>query len=480
MRAQPWAVRQLWYAIGPLGLPIKTRLSRLCNPQFRFYRSNAVTISTMVIQQARAFEDIFDSERKARLAAEGSNQELRALILEIAVRLDGQRLESMRRDDPTIPACWTLAEWRLFFASMQPAVRQAQTGWNGEPFNKKSSDDKAAEEMILLRGMLSAAQAKLAEADAELKKARAISRFERKEKHKAPPVGEPVETNNEIVIDEAVLEAQAAKEPLSFAGMVVELRGFSKNIPPLPAAYQDLGKNGRAWERYLLAIHLLGRWGIAAKIEISEILGRAVINHNTGQPGVKGGSGSLHGILENLDAYGYVHMEKLGMEKIGIGLVFYRLTPAGEALYQAIEQEKPVESEWARLNRLHEGERFEEHTAACLAFALHARRRGWRAKIMPEVTGKCAPDLAVMRNGEWINVEVELSDGREEKPSKWKNLAESNHGFVALCAATEERRSRLIAKCRTAQLPGMATDLKSLVTHYDKVRLEAELWAESW
>ena len=441
-----------------------------------------MTISTMAVQQTRAFEDIYDSERKARLAAEGSNQELRALILEIAVRLDGQRLESLRRDDPTIPARWTLAEWRLFFASMQPAVRQTQTGWDGAPLNKKASDDQAAEELILLRGMLSATQIKLAEAEVELKKVRGAPRFERKEKHKAPPVGEPVETNKEkeLVIDEAVLEAQAAKEPLSFAGMVVELRRFSKNVPPLPAAYEDLGKNGRAWERYLLAIHLLGRWGIAAKIEISEILGRAVINQNTGQLGVQGGSGSLRGILENLDAYGYVHMKKLGMEKIGIGLIFYRLTPAGEALYQAVEQEKPVESEWARLNRLHEGERFEEHTAACLAFALHARRRGWRAKIMPEVTGKCAPDLAVMRNGEWINVEVELSDGREENPSKWKNLAESNHGFVALCAATEERRSRMVAECRAAHLLGMATDLKTLVVQYEKVRLDAELWTESW
>ena len=441
-----------------------------------------MTTSTMSVQQARVFEDIYDSERKARLAAESSNQELRALILELAVRLDGQRLESLRRDDPTIPACWTLAEWRFFFAALQPAVRLAQTGWNGEPLHQKAGEDQAAEETILLRGLLSAAQTKLAEAEVELKKARMTPRFERKEKHQAPPARGQLETNleKELVIDEAVLAAQAAKEPLSFAGMVVELRGFSKNVPPLPAAYEDLGKNGRSWERYLLAIHLLGRWGIAAKLEISEILGRAVINQNTGQLGVQGGSGSLRGILENLEAYGYVHMEKLGMEKIGFGLVFYRLTSAGEALYQAVEQEKPIESEWSRLNRLHEGERFEEHTAACLAFALHARRRGWSAKVMPEVTGKSAPDLAVRRRGEWINVEVELSDGREENPAKWKNLAESNHGFVALCAATEERRSRMVAECRAAQLLGMATDLKSLVTPYDKVPLEAELWTESW
>ncbi len=99
---------------------------------------------------------------------------------------------------------------------------------------------------------------------------------------------------------------------------------------------------------------------------------------------------------------------------------------------------------------------------------------------MPEVAGKCTPDVAVMRNGKWIYVEVELSDGRSEKLSKWKNLAESNHGFVALCAVNEERRSRLIAECRSAHLLGMATDLKTLVTPYDQVRLDSELWAEVW
>ncbi len=439
-----------------------------------------MTISTLAIQQTRAFEDIFDSERKARLAAEGSNQELRALILEIAVRLDGRRLESLRRGDPGIPACWSLAEWKQFFAALQPAARQAETGWDGEPLTKKANDAQALEEMIQLRNLLSSALAKLAETEAELKRVRGAAHFERKETHKAAPVVQPVAASQEPVIDEAVLAAQAAREPASFAGMVLDLRKYSENMPALPAAYEDLATNGRAWERYLLAIHLLGRFGIAALMEISEILACAVINQNTGQLGVKGGSGSLRGILETLDGLGYVTMQKLSMEKIGIGLVFYRLTPTGEALYQAIEQEKPVESEWVRLNRLHEGQRFEEHTAACLAFALHARRRGWSAKVLPDVGGKCAPDVAVRCNGAWIHVEVELSDGRQEHPAKWKNLAESNHGLVALCAATEERRARMIAECQAAQLLGMATDLKTLAVHYEKVRLDTELWSETW
>ncbi|MEI7672921.1 MAG: hypothetical protein WCK00_12495, partial [Deltaproteobacteria bacterium] len=272
----------------------------------------------------------------------------------------------------------------------------------------------------------------------------------------------------------------ADKEPLSYAGMVVDLRKFAQNVPALPEAYKALGENGRAWDRYALAIHLLGKWGIAARVEIIGILGRAVVNKSTGALGVGEGSGSLKGILERLEEYGYVCMGKLGMEKIGIGLNFYRLTPEGEGIYQAVEQEKQVESEWARLNRLHEGERFEEHTAACLAFAMHARRRGWGARVLPEMEGRSVPDVVVLRNDERINVEVELSTGREEKTAKWKNLAEANCGFVALCAATAERRERFILECRAEHLPGMATDLKTLVTPYDKVALDAELWASTW
>ena len=94
--------------------------------------------------------------------------------------------------------------------------------------------------------------------------------------------------------------------------------------------------------------------------------------------------------------------------------------------------------------------------------------------------GRSVPDVVVLRNSERINVEVELSTGREEKPAKWKNLAQANSGSVALCAATEERRERFILECRAEHLPGMATDLKTLVTPYDKVALDAELWASTW
>jgi DNA-binding PadR family transcriptional regulator len=261
---------------------------------------------------------------------------------------------------------------------------------------------------------------------------------------------------------------------------VVELREFAQNIPALPEAYKTLGENGRAWDRYALALHLLGKWGIVAKVEIIGILCRAVVNKNTGKLGVGEGSGSLKGILERLEEQGYVCLGKLGLEKIGFGLNFYRLTPLGEALYQAVEREKPVESEWARLNRLHEGEQYEEHTAACLAFAMHARRRGWGVRVLPEVAGRSAPDVAVMRDGSHIHVEVELSTGREENPAKWQNLAEANQGFVAFCAATEERRERFISACRAEHLPGMATDLKTLATPYDDVPLDAGLWASTW
>ena len=130
--------------------------------------------------------------------------------------------------------------------------------------------------------------------------------------------------------------------------------------------------------------------------------------------------------------------------------------------------------------RLHEGDRFPEHTLAVLIFALHARKRGFATQVLPPVEGsKAVPDLLALRGEEKWYVEVEL--GQKESPAKWRNQAKLNGGKVALCAATPATRQRLVGDCRLDKLSGMAADLETLIkVKFQTITEETPLWLEEW
>lgn len=164
------------------------------------------------------------------------------------------------------------------------------------------------------------------------------------------------------------------------------------------------------------------------------------------------------------------------------GLAVYRLSEDGRALCN-LWGWQVVENEWERLMRLHQGAEQEAHTVAVLAFVLHARLRGWDAVILPEVEGAARPDVLVERDGERWYVEVERGDGSRRK---WKNLAALNSGKVALCAANEAVREKLVRDCKAERLEGVATDLRTLSFIGNELRKmfditpEEPLWVERW
>ena len=140
-----------------------------------------------------------------------------------------------------------------------------------------------------------------------------------------------------------------------------------------------------------------------------------------------------------------------------------RLTGLGKEVSRACGWE-PAESGWERLIRLHEGDTQIAHTAAVLAFAREARLRGYRADILPDVSGKgvhAAPDVYVIdRNRRRSYVEVETSF-HHEKPEKWQNL-NSLQGYVAVASKTLGQRLRLVEEIKRLRLIGWATDLETL------------------
>ena len=93
----------------------------------------------MSTQQTRAFDDILEAEKTLRLTTDETNRELRKLLTDIAVRLDGEHLEQIRRGNPNIPVqrpgpsrvldAGRMEAFRLDDAARRPRRRCA--GWMG-------------------------------------------------------------------------------------------------------------------------------------------------------------------------------------------------------------------------------------------------------------------------------------------------------------------------------------------------------------
>jgi hypothetical protein len=265
------------------------------------------------------------------------------------------------------------------------------------------------------------------------------------------------------------------------AGLLAMARQLWSGLPTTcPAAFQKVLPGGgrtsedlkKAYQRYWLTLYLIGGCRLNAKLEIEDLL--AMVS------GMSSRAGSLGRIIEDLLQAGILAGQTTQINSPKSSLRLLRLAPDGARLFKILFDRDTEETDWERLVRLHEGDRFPEHTLAVLIFALHARKRGWATQILPSVEGtKAIPDLAVKHGDQTLYVEVEL--GQKESPAKWRNQAKLNGGKAALCAATPDTRQRLTGDCRLDNLSGMATDLETLVkVKFQTITEETPLWLEEW
>ncbi len=425
--------------------------------------------STLPVEHGRALSDLLADEREMRARAEATSRELRQLLLELAVRFDGVRLEAIRRKDPSLPAFWTPDEWRAFFAQVEPLVQP----WR--------DPDAARRERDLLQ---------------QIEELKSKMQAAKQPESRPPALGAeqeqaaPVEARQLLLVQESARVEESSDEDRidlpaeatpCLADLVADVRNRLPSLPKsCPAAFRKaLDGNGRkgadlarAYQRYWIALYLIGHWRLNAQLEIADVL--ACIS------GASPGSGSLRRILDDLGEKGFVIAEKLALSAPRSALKLLRLSPDGARLFEVLFSQPPLETDWERLIRLHEGERFPEHTLAVLIFALHARKRGWATQVLPPVDETNAiPDLRIWHSEQHFYVEVEL--GQKENPAKWRNQAELNGGKVALCAATPATRQRLTGDCRLDHLSGLATDLETLVkVKYATIHAETPLWLEEW
>jgi hypothetical protein len=415
--------------------------------------------ATLDLSHQRALEDLFSAERQLREQNERFIQEFRQVLLETAIRLDGERLEAIRRENPQAPTFWTVAEWRTFMREI-PSVR----GWGISPVPLNTPSQREHEMILQVESLKMQLESVLHELDEE--KARTSERI--------------------VDVDDGLSRAGAEKIDLPegakprLADIIVEAQNILSSLPHKPStAFAKVLDGGnrvggdlkKAYQRYGIALYLVGHWGVAASMEIEEALATVV--------GVESGSGSLKRLLEEMSTANVFFKETLSLNTPRTALKLYRLSESGEKLYQTLFSEKPVENEWSKLIRLHEGERFPEHTLGVLTFAMHARKRGYATYILPQVQGNAEPDVWIGRSDEQLYVEVEL--GMKERTAKWRNQVGLNDGKVAICAGTEKGRQRLAGDCKLDNLSGVATDLEALIaTKYKTVDHTTLMWIEQW
>jgi len=163
--------------------------------------------------------------------------------------------------------------------------------------------------------------------------------------------------------------------------------------------------------------------------------------------GIDGRSGALMSVIPGLIKKGILCCERQpvpGVRKYGIlSLDAVYLSDAGQEFVNIVGW-RYKETELERMKRLHEkGKTEKKHTAAVLAFSYHARLRGWKTSVIPELDNNShcyAPDIIVTKKNNLYHVEVELS--WKVADPKWQNM-EKYHNVVAFCAKHEKHQHAL-------------------------------------
>jgi hypothetical protein len=239
---------------------------------------------------------------------------------------------------------------------------------------------------------------------------------------------------------------------------------FSERVPI------EIGVKRRdVWQRMQAGLFLMATTGWSVVQEL--------IIQLADRYGIQPNADSLHRVFRiHLRDAGLIHYWVLP-HAIKNGLAVVRMTNSGKAMCSAWGWPKVI-SDWEKLIDCHAGEDQPRHTAMVLDFAWQARRRGYKAVVMPIVQDRyLIPDVYVERD-ESDRAFVEVERGRN-KSEKWFNL-NALQGFVAVCLATPGKRINTVEKKIKPQgIGGMATDLKTL-KNSDMSEDYQRLWLESW
>jgi uncharacterized protein YjiS (DUF1127 family) len=419
-------------------------------------------------------DDLLDAERHFRQQAENALRELQSVLIEQARRMAGTQMEELRRLDPGAPESWRAEHWRQFFESLP--LSGENNGWNHNllaELEKLKSENQA-----LHQKMASFSTSLVAE---HLNHSPVM---EAAFTPVDPQAASLALTDSSLACQELGAQEILMPEKVFFhASLLGELRRLS--LPTsLPVRFQShfstvgLNESGRDRQvrRKLFVLYLLGR-GLDIRLEMDHLISQV--------EGIGSRSGALRRLYDGMVDKNLASRQVMEMSSPNTSLAMLQLTEDGRQLCQTLGWQAG-ESERQRIERLHQGQQSPQHTLAILIFAMHARLRGYRVEVLPELEElktRAVPDVAVSRDqagqiSARFYVEVELS--HKELDAKWRNLAQLQ-GQVALCARNAQARARLVGDCKLKDLHGVATDLESLIAcKVPEISGSTPLWIEKW
>jgi hypothetical protein len=386
---------------------------------------------TDVLQNA--IEDIIKSEREFRSHAEQVARDLRSILMELAYRLDGQRLENMRHDDPNVPLSWAPEQWKGFFDQI-PLIK---TGWvekTSEPSTIKLQ--ALGEEIENLKKIIDQLQ-------------------------KIPEKKQPIIPSQ--VVEPQTPPSQHQKPQDTSSHVVKEVSLVYQEIIPvlqkmepkkLPEKYKSLF-NGSEFllRRQLMVLYLLASKGFSPRIEVDLIIAAA---ENIGAR-----SSTVRRVVDNLVAGELVQSEILSIESpINTCLNLIRLAPKGIECCRELEWDT-CESEWERIIRL-KGKDDQRYILSIMLLAMHARVRSYQVNVLPEQMVYLGADILITgRDGE--KYPTLLCTGDIPAIETMKEILQKA-GKICACAMEPESRGRIVERCKEAGIIlGGVMDLKTLI-----------------
>ncbi len=223
------------------------------------------------------------------------------------------------------------------------------------------------------------------------------------------------------------------------------------------------------WRRICLAVITLAETGIATASELA--------NNLAFHFGINPTSCPIRRLIhKTLPDDGFTQNTILPVAR-HIKLTAIQLTDYGKDIARALGVE-PIENEYERILRLHDGEKQPKHTAQVLFTAYQARMRGFGVKVMPfeKSDGKpwYQPDLTLRDPiaGRFYPVEVETHS--RNKPEKWQGKREPNIVFP-----NPQTRLLVVQRLKDWGIHGRATDLQTLARQARQGILEY-FWLEYW
>lgn len=428
-------------------------------------------MTTLVYEQQRAFDDLLLAERQLRAQSESQVRELRQLLLETAVRLDGQRFEAIRREDPSVPYAWKVSDWSAFMKNIPGAQ-----GWGASvvPSSAPSKREKVLIQQVeALKSQLDDAFAQLEQERGRVEAANRSIAEMAEAIRKAVPGGDVAPAEKPELPNGISLSDSAMPKDLipALAFIIEDVKTILKGLPKRPpAGFKGISGGNRTggdldaiFLRYWIVIYLMGRWRLSASMEIDFVIGFV--------DDISPRSGSLKSILGGLIDAGMILQEKLEMETPKTVLKVNRLSENGEKLYMELFKEKPLENEWSRLIQMGYDE---QRLLMTLFFTMHARKCGWTTQLSSSEA--VTADVWIGKGAEAHHVDITL-----DRNDTWRNLAKLDGGKVAIFAGTADLRQRLSADCKLDKVPGMANDIETLaMMKYKGLDHTISLWAEEW